>query len=235
LANSKIFFIPARKGSKGLPGKNVKMLGDKPLISYTIEYAKLLAGPNDVICISSDDEAVIAIANKLDIQTPFIRPAELATDTANTFQVINHALEFYKKDGISFDALVLLQPTSPFREVNDFYEMEKIYLSHNPDMVVSVMVSKESPYFTLFQEDSNGNLSSFLKDGESLYKKRQDCPPIYKYNGSIYFVNCKSYIKQGDFSFAKKIKYIMPEYKSIDIDTPADWALAEFYLKNLNK
>jgi N-acylneuraminate cytidylyltransferase len=97
--SNKIFIIPARKGSKGLPGKNVRVLGGKPLISYSIEFAKLVCTQDDTICVSTNDEEVIKIANELGVSTPFLRPDDLSTDSANTYQVIIHAIEFYKSIG----------------------------------------------------------------------------------------------------------------------------------------
>jgi CMP-N,N'-diacetyllegionaminic acid synthase len=228
-----LFIIPARKGSKGLPGKNFKILGGKPLISYSIEFAKSVCKAEDTICVSTNDEEIIKISNELGINIPFIRPEVLSTDSANTYQVIMHAIDFFKNSGKVFDAIVLLQPTSPLRLISDFIEMEKLYLTNNADMVVSVKISKESPYFTLFQEDSNGFLNKFIDGNLNVYKQRQDCPPVYTYNGSIYIVNCKSFLEKGDFDFKEKVKYVMPDNRSIDIDTMSDWILTEFYL-NLN-
>jgi CMP-N,N'-diacetyllegionaminic acid synthase len=233
--HNKIFIIPARKGSKGLPGKNVKVLGNKPLVSYSIEFAKLVSTEDDTICVTTDDEEVINIANELGISTPFLRPDDLSSDSANTYQVINHAIEFYKSLGKTFDTIVLLQPTSPFRLMADFVEMEKLYFSKNPDMVVSVKISKESPYFTLFEEDTNGLLNKFIDEKTSNYRQRQDCPRVYTYNGSIYMVNCKSFLEKGNFDFGHKLKYVMPDSRSIDVDNQADWVLTEFYLKVNNE
>jgi len=231
--HNRIFIIPARKGTKGLPGKNVKVLGNKPLISYSIEFAKFVCTEDDTVCVTTDDEEVIKIANELGVSTPFLRPDHLSSDSANSYQVIYHAIEFYKSLKITFETIVLLQPTSPFRLMTDFVEMEKLYFSKNPDMVVSVKISKESPYFTLFEEDINGLLNNFIDDKSSNYRQRQNCPPVYTYNGSIYIVNCKSFLEKGNFDFEHKLKYVMPDSRSIDIDTHADWVLAEFYL-NVN-
>lgn len=235
MKDKKIFIIPARKGSKGLPGKNVKILGNKPLISYSIEFAKLVCTEDDTICVTTDDKEVIKIANELGVSTPFLRPDDLSSDSANTYQVINHAIEFYNSLGKTFDTIVLLQPTSPFRLMIDFVEIEKLYFSKKPDMVVSVKISKESPYFTLFKEDTNGLLNKFIDDKLSNYRQRQDCPPVYTYNGSIYMVNCKSFLERGNFDFEHKLKYVMPDSRSIDIDNQADWVLTEYYLKVNNE
>lgn len=235
MENKKLIIIPARKGSKGLPGKNIKLLGFKPLIAYTIEFAKKIAGLEDIICISTDDPEVIKISKELDVEIPFVRPDRLATDDSNTFDVIKHALDFYNESGTKFSTLVLLQPTSPFRTVSDFIVMEKLYLIHNPDMVVSVKISKDNPYFNMFYEDNNGHLAKFIEANNKTFFKRQDTPQAYSYNGSIYLININSFLINGNFNFEKIVKYIMPDERSVDIDTSSDWTLAEFYLKLSNE
>lgn len=221
-----LYLIPARAGSKGLPGKNTRLLGDKPLVAYSIEFALNNCKEGDALCISSNDDDVIAIANKMGVAVPFKRPEELATDTASSYDVIMHALNFYEKLGSTFDSVLLLQPTSPFRNQDDFNEMVANY-EEDLDMVVSVKHSKENPYFTLFEENTDGFLK---KSKEKKFERRQDCPEVFAYNGSMYLINVKS-IKNSSHSEFKRIKkIIMPEERSVDIDTYADWNLAEFYL-----
>jgi N-acylneuraminate cytidylyltransferase len=223
-----LYLIPARSGSKGLPGKNTKLLGEKALVQYSIEFALQNLRVQDELCITTDDEDVVAIAEKMGISIPFRRPEKLATDTASSYDVIQHALKFYENVGILFDAILLLQPTSPFRIQADFNELIESY-DDDTDMVVSVKSSKENPYFTLFEENSDGYLK---KSKESNFQRRQDCPPVYAYNGSMYLINTKSFKKSSLSDFKKIKKIIMPDERSIDIDTFADWNLAEFYLKN---
>ena len=220
-----LYLIPARSGSKGLPGKNTKILGDKPLISYSIDFALQNLKNGDELCISTDDENVIDIAIKKGINIPFKRPLELATDTSTTYDVLIHALNHYVKLGKRFDALLLLQPTSPFRTENDLKLMLSLY-DNNLDMVVSVKIAKENPYFTLF-EDNNGYI---VKSKNKNFDRRQDCPEIYAFNGSIYLININSLMNSKINEFTKIRKFVMPEERSIDIDSLADWALAEFYL-----
>lgn len=225
-----LYLIPARKGSKGLPGKNTKLLGDKPLIEYSIDFALNNVKNDDTLCISTNDEAVIAIAESKGITIPFIRPEELANDSASSHDVIIHAINQYEKLNQTFDAVLLLQPTSPFRIQDDFTNLIKEY-SVDTDMVVSVKLAKENPYFTLFEENSEGFLN---KSKIGNYERRQDCPEVYAFNGSMYLINIAS-IKKARISELKNIKkIIMPEERSVDIDTLADWTLAEFYLKNEN-
>jgi N-acylneuraminate cytidylyltransferase len=225
-----LYLIPARKGSKGLPGKNIKFLGGKPLIVYSIDFALNNLKFGDELCISTNDEAVIEIAKSKGISIPFIRPEELANDNSSSYDVIIHAINQYEKLNKTFDAVLLLQPTSPFRIQDDFTRLIKEY-NFEIDMVVSVKLAKENPYFTLFEENSEGFLS---KSKIGNFERRQDCPEVYAFNGSMYLINVDS-IKKSRIAELKNIKkIIMPEERSIDIDTLADWTLAEFYLKNEN-
>ena len=128
---------------------------------------------------------------------------------------------------------MLLQPTSPYRIQSDFEQISKIYMNTNADMVVSVKKSKENPYFTLFEEDKNGLLKKFVTN--SNFKTRQECPPIYVYNGSMYLINVKKFLEKKDFNFEKIVKFEMPDSRSIDIDTQLDWVLAEYYQNSFNE
>jgi CMP-N,N'-diacetyllegionaminic acid synthase len=221
-----LYLIPARKGSKGLPSKNTKLLGDKPLIEYSIDFALKNLKIEDELCISTNDEAVLAIANSKGIYIPFIRPEELANDNASSHDVIIHAINHYEKLNQIFDAVLLLQPTSPFRTQDDFTHLIKEY-DDDTDMVVSVKLAKENPYFTLFEENKDGFLN---RSKTGVFERRQDCPDVYAFNGSMYLINIKS-IKKSRLTDLKNIKkIIMPEERSVDIDTLADWTLAEFYL-----
>jgi N-acylneuraminate cytidylyltransferase len=229
-----LFLIPARAGSKGLPNKNKKLLNGKPLICYTIEFALLNAKSNDVICITTDDAEIIEIVKtKYNLEVPFVRPSKLSDDKANTFDVIIHALDFYENNNISFNKILLLQPTSPLRIQKDFEIINQIYGETQADMVVTVKKSKENPYFTLFEENNEGNLIKIKSNSE--YTNRQDCPSVYVYNGSMYLVNTKIFLQLLNFNFVNIKKYEMPDSRSIDIDTQADWILAEYYLNIMNE
>ena len=226
--SSTLFLIPARAGSKGLPQKNIKQLGTKPLIGYTIEFALQNALKDDIICISTNDIEVVEIAkNSYNLEVPFIRSEELSNDTASIFEVMKHALDFYKQKGLNFEKIMLLQPTSPFRIQKDFEQINELYNKKNVDMVVSVKKSKESPYFTLFEEDENNRLKKIITS--STFTTRQECPPVYVYNGSMYLVNVPRFIEVNTFNFQNIIKYEMPESRSVDIDTELDWILADYF------
>jgi CMP-N,N'-diacetyllegionaminic acid synthase len=221
-----LYLIPARKGSKGLPGKNIRLLGGKPLIEYSIDFALSNLKYDDELCISTNDDAVIEIAESKGITIPFVRPEELSNDHATSYDVIIHAINHYEKINKTFDVVLLLQPTSPFRNQDDFEHLINEY-DVGTDMVVSVKITKDNPYFTLFEENKEGLLN---KSKVGNFERRQDCPEVYAFNGSMYLINIKS-IKKSRIADLKNIKkIIMPDERSVDIDTLADWALAEFYL-----
>jgi N-acylneuraminate cytidylyltransferase len=225
-----LYLITARKGSKGLPGKNTKLLRDKPLIEYTINFALNNLNLDDELCISTNDDAVIEIAESKGVSIPFRRPEELANDYATSYDVIIHAINHYQKKNQTFDAVLLLQPTSPLRINDDLTRLLSEY-DDDTDMVVSVKIAKENPYFTLFEENSKGFL---IKSKAGNYERRQDCPKVFAFNGSMYLINIESIKKSRIAEFKNIKKIIMPEERSVDIDTLADWILAENYLKNEN-
>jgi CMP-N,N'-diacetyllegionaminic acid synthase len=223
-----LFVIPARGGSKGIPGKNIKPLHGQPLILYSVAYARLFTNDKN-ICVSTDSRDIKQTVESFNLSVPFLRPAELATDTAGTFDVLKHAVNYYEEQGLQYEALVLLQPTSPLREKKHLEEALKEY-NNRLDMVVSVKESSANPYYNLFEEDKQGKLVICKGDGQ--YTRRQDVPPVYEYNGSIYIINIQS-IKQKksfkDFSFVRK--YVMEDAYSIDLDSPSDWEYAEYLMQ----
>lgn len=222
-----LFVIPARGGSKGVPGKNIKPLGGKPLIYYSLDYARAFTSDEN-ICVTTDSEAIANCVQAVDYNVPFMRPGSLATDTAGSYEVLQHALSFYQQQGKQYDALVLLQPTSPFREKFHLQEAMELF-SQSTDMVVSVNTSALNPYYNLFEENGSGFLR--VSKGDGAYTRRQDVPEVYAYNGSIYIINTRSLMEKRSFSsFDKVIKYVMAEQYSTDLDTMADWAYAEYLL-----
>lgn len=225
-----LFVIPARGGSKGLPGKNIKALNGIPLLLYSLEYARLFAADKD-ICISTDDSAIAEVAAAAGYTLPFFRPEHLSNDTAGMREVLLHALEQYSKNG-EYEAIVLLQPTSPFRK-KEFLAEALEHFTPGTDMVVSVNQSKASPYFNLFEEGSEGYLQ--LSKPALNISRRQDAPTVYQYNGSIYIIRAASLTAYDSLaSFPHIKKYLMPAEYNVDIDNEADWLLAE-YLLNKNR
>ncbi len=219
--------IPARKGSKGLPGKNTKLLGKKPLIVHTIEFAKKIKQRNDIICISTNDDKVIHIAKNFKNISIIIRPEELATDTIGMNDVLLHVIESFEEKKIKFDRVLLLQPTSPLRIIEDYKNICKTF-DMGADLAVSVKLSKANPYFNLFEEDISGYLKKCKKQA---FATRQLCPKIYEYNGSMYLADLIALKKYGLHGMKKIRNMVMPEERSVDIDNMKDWVLAAFYYK----
>lgn len=227
----KLFLIPARGGSKGLPGKNILSLSGKPMIVYSIDAILPLLEPDDEICVSTDDQKIVDVVEKHGIKVPFLRPKILSNDTASSQQVIEHALEWYSNQGVFFDVLVLLQPTSPLRTTNHIQEALNKW-SKDIDMIVSVKQTDSNPYYSLFEEDKN----SFLqKSKEGKFTRRQDCPKVYEFNGAIYIISVKSLENKSLNEFNKVKKYLMSKKSSVDIDDIIDFKLADLIIKEMNK
>lgn len=224
---STLVLIPARAGSKGIPGKNKKMLGAFPLIHYSLVAALKRFSPTD-ICVSTDDPEIIQYAKDLGIAIPFIRPGTLATDTSTSYDVMLHAVKHYEERGKVYDHLLFLQPTSPFRTQTDFSGVSQL-MDEQTEMVVSVMQSDANPYYNLFEEDKNGYLSL---SKQSSFTRRQDCPQVYQYNGSFYLIRIKTLKKKPLNQFTRIKKYVMSNYASVDLDTPTDWLWAEFLMQH---
>lgn len=221
-----LVIIPARGGSKGVPGKNIKKLNGKPLIQYTIDAARELFSDEDII-VSTEDEKIKKTVEDIGLKVPFLRPLELATDTSGTQEVLIHALDFMQSLGNKYNTILLLQPTSPFRKANHIKEAIQIYKQNQAEMVVSVKETKANPYYVLKEENSEGYLENSKKGN---YTRRQDCPKVWELNGAIYVINARS-IKKSALSDLKKVrKYVMDEYSSHDIDTMLDWSIAETIL-----
>ena len=219
-----LYLIPARGGSKGIPHKNIKELCGKPLIQYSIDIARKFT-TDDNICVSTDDLEIKKVAESLGLKVPFMRPDELASDTATTSDVIVHALKWYESNGIIYDAVVLLQPTSPLRRIQDIKDCLESY-NDSIDMVTTVKRSYVSA--VLCNEDESGYLQmTFGKNGV----RRQDANELYEYNGAVYVINAKAVIDKGLAGFTKKKKIVMPEINSLDIDTMTDWYMVESLLE----
>lgn len=219
--------IPARGGSKGLPGKNIRPLCGKPLICYSIDIAREIV-PDTDICISTDDPSIIRTVESYDQSVPFVRPAELATDEATTNDVLLHAWNFYRSCEVNYDAILLLQPTSPLRTVQQVKEAIALYEA-NPGIDMVVSVKKSHAATVISDEDENGWLRLSLNTHSG---PRQKMKPYYEYNGAIYVINPVSLQTKGIPNFTKRLKYVMSEETSFDIDTLMDWQIVEFLMTN---
>lgn len=227
---STLFIIPARGGSKGIPGKNIKPFAGKPLICHSIDCARKFVSDTD-ICLTTDSEEIIRIAEDYGLRVPFTRPPELASDTAGTYEVLLHALKFYTAKGKIYSRIVLLQPTSPLRTADDVEACINLY-SEDIDMVVSVKEATTNPYYNAYETDSEGFLQ--ISKGNGQYTRRQDVPKVWEYNGAVYVINVESLLRSPLGEFKRRRMVEMPASRSVDLDTPLDWVIAESIYKTIN-
>lgn len=222
-----LVIIPARGGSKGIPHKNIKPLDGKPLIHYTIDVARAIVADDD-ICVSTDDAEIISVVEQYGLKVPFVRPEELATDTAGTYEVLLHALNYYEdKLNRHYDVVILLQNTSPFRSAEQLKDALKLYRD-DIDMVVSVKECPANPYYCVFEENAEGFLH--VCKGEGNIFRRQDAPKVYEYNGAIYIMNANVLKTTHMHRMKKRVKYVMDDRSSFDLDTMWDWQMAEMMI-----
>lgn len=221
-----LIIIPARGGSKGIPKKNIVELAGRPLIDYTIQAA-LKVAPIDHIILSTDSEEIVTVAERCGLPVAYRRPAALATDTAGSREVILDAMDWADNQGIGYDAIVLLQPTSPLRVAEDILGAMSMF-TPDIDMVVSVAEARCNPYYNCFETDETGYLK--ISKGDGQYTRRQDVPPVYEYNGAVYVINPQSIRKMTLGSFPRRVPYVMPAERSVDIDAPVDLLVADHLL-----
>lgn len=225
--------IPARGGSKGVPNKNIKLLGGKPLIAYTIESAMESKMLTDCI-VSTDSEQIAETAKAYGAKVPFMRPAELATDTAKSIDVVLHALDALQEQGNRYDAVVLLQPTNPFRPNGFIDDAIQKFTSGGYDTLISLLpVPHEYNPHWVFVPDAQGMLK--LATGEEeIISRRQDLPPAFFRDGSIY-ITFIEVLKNKKSFYGNKLGYIEANPKChVNIDTPADWERAEQLIKTFS-
>ncbi len=222
--------IIARGGSKGIPGKNIKNLAGKPLISYTIE-AGLKSKLISKLILSTDDEGIAKIARKYGVSVPFIRPEKLSKDDTPGLPVITHAVKYMKEENnYQPDVIVVLQPTSPLRRSDHIDEALKIFLDYKTDSVVSVTKAPHNanPY-SIMSVNKDGSIKQFQKYNE-LGNLRQKKPVFYCRNGAIYACTYKCLIENETLYGNLTIPYFMEKKDSFDIDDEIDWKIMECFL-----
>lgn len=225
--------LPARGGSKGIPGKNIKLLGNKPLIAWTIEAAKN-SRYIDRIVISTDSNEIADVSRQFGADVPFMRPVELASDSAKTSDAIIHAIKWLSEnDKANYDYFVLLQPTSPLRnEIHIDKSIETIINDKNAGSLVSVREVKENPHLMkVISED--GYLDNLITTDKS-DNRRQDLPGVYILNGAIYISKTDEYLVNPSFYSGNCLPFVMNYESSIDIDDITDFHLAEYLLNKAN-
>lgn len=224
--------IPARGGSKGVPGKNVALVGGKPLIVWTIETARA-ARTLDRLVVSTDSPAIADVAAAHGAETPFLRPSELAKDDTPGIDPILHAVRWLEeREGYRPDIVVALQPTSPLRTAADIDAAVALCGSHEVEAVVSVTPAGQHPYW-MKRIDEWGylhDLDSLEPTGSVL--RRQDLPLVYALNGAIYLARRDLLLRRRTWYGDRTRAYVMPPGRSLDIDTPWDLHLADLLLSD---
>ena len=215
--------IPARGGSKGIPRKNLRHLGTKPLIAWTIEQALGAALLDDII-VTTEDKEIAKVARQWGAKVPFMRPTELAEDTTPGIDVIMHALD-YAQD---FQRILVLQPTSPFRTSADIDGIIQFCNERRAQSAVSVTPTSKHPYWTygLSEEELVP-----LLEIDATKKTRQELPQAYNLNGALYLAEVEWLTRTRSLIHNTTLGYVMPAERSIDLDTELDWDWAEFLLE----
>lgn len=222
--------IIARGGSKRLPGKNIRLLGGKPLIVWSIDLAKNIPEICDIL-VSTDDLTIAKICKDAGAYVPWIRPSELATDTASSVDVALHALNWYESEKGSIDGILLLQPTSPFRTPATVQRGIELFGKNSHQPVLGVSPTHAHPMWTLKMEGDY--LVPFMKE-HGLETRSQDLPPAYVVNGGFYLIAPAELRVSRSFVGTKMIPLLIESpQEAVDIDTEWDFKVAEFIAASL--
>ena len=223
-------FIFARGGSKGVPRKNIRPLGGKPLIAHAIATARASRHIQRVI-VSTDDEEIAAVARAHGAEVPALRPAELASDTASEWLAWRHAVT--ELAGEPFDVFVSIPPPAPLRTAEDVDACIDAYLAGDCDLVISGHEAHANPYFNMFKCDADGVAQLIIPPSASNVVRRQDAPTVYT-TATIAYVSSPAYIMQASAVFSGRVKaVIFPMERALDIDNQLDFDFAEFLLGRL--
>lgn len=215
--------IPARGGSKGIPRKNIRSFCGKPLLQWSIDAA-LAALCVDQVVVSTDDPEIAEVARACGAEVPFLRPAELASDTASGIAPVLHCLEQLPKAR----DLLLLQPTSPLRISADIETIVALRQQAGCESAVSVTPSSKHPAWMYGLSDLQRLEPLLQLDGGYC---RQELPTAYVLNGALYLASRDFLLREGAFITSETVGYVMPSERSVDIDTPLDWQWAEFLME----
>lgn len=223
--------IPARGGSKGLPRKNIRVFGGKPLIAWTIEEA-LKSGCFTEVAVSTDDQEIAAVAGDYGARVPFLRPGELAMDKTRGIEVVLHAMDWFEENEQAFDLLMLLQPTSPLRTAEDIKTALAVFAEKQAEAVVSVCACEYPPVWA----NTIGPdlcMKDFVK--KEALQNRQKLGTFYRLNGAVYLAGWDFLRRNRGFFGERTFAYIMPAHRSVDIDSELDLQFAEFLLARANQ
>ncbi|MFL5753815.1 MAG: cytidylyltransferase domain-containing protein [Bacteroidia bacterium] len=229
---SVLFVIPARGGSKGLPGKNIREICGKPLIAWSIEAANKAATiiGNSEVLVSTDSEEIASVAGSYGGKIPFLRPADLANDTSASIDVILHAVHFMEQQGKQFDHIAMIEPTSPQRDEKDLFNAYA-QLKNNAEAESIVGVCQTESCHPLFLTKLNkGFLEPYENKTYKVYR-RQEIDEVYFFEGSMYISKTESLKKLRSFYHEKTLGFVMPKWKSFEIDDAIDFIIIESLLK----
>jgi len=223
--------IPARGGSKGLPKKNIKELCGKPLIAWSIEVG-LKSKYLDEVMVTTDSQEIADISNQYGANVPFLRPDELASDTATSFDAIKHTIDYYKNElNKEFDYIVLLEPTSPLREHSDIDKAIEILFDSSADVIVGICKTEDqNPAFLVTKDIENFIRGYENKDMKVL--RRQDIKDVYFFEGTIYISKTNILLSKKTFYHENTIGYVVSKYKSLEIDDMDDFIMVEAIMKH---
>ena len=227
-----LYLIPARGGSKGLPGKNIRPLLGKPLIAWTIETALKAAerSPGRVV-VSTDDEAIADVARSCGAEVPFMRPNELATDGASSMDVVLHALNWFEQKGEQFDLVCMLEATSPQRDVNDVIgAMDMLIATQQAESIVGVCRSESGHPVFLAHKREDHIISPYQGDTFH-FLRRQEIDDVYFFEGSLYIARTSTLKERKSFYHDRTLGYEMPKWKSFEVDDLTDFIVIEQLLK----
>jgi len=226
---SVLAIVPARGGSKGLPGKNVRPLCGRPLICWTIDTALACKEINAVV-VSTDDEQIAAVAAAAGAEIPFLRPSRLADDMATSIDVVIHALDFLESNGRIFDIVLLLEPTSPLREVSDIQLALRCMSDSGASAIVSVCRAESVHPAFMFRTTSRGRLKPFMFTS-TRGLRRQEIEPLFYLEGTLYASTVEAIRKHRSFYHEDTIAYEVAKWKAIEIDDIDDFCMVEAIAK----
>jgi CMP-N,N'-diacetyllegionaminic acid synthase len=224
--------VPARGGSKGIARKNIRLLAAKPLLAYTATAAQK-SGSLSRVLLSTDDPEIAEIGKSVGLAVPFLRPAELALDSTPMIDVILHAIRWVQGQGEQYDAICLLQPTSPLRSAQTIDRCITRLWERDVDCVVSVrpVPAEYNPHWVFF-EAADGRLEPSIRGGDPI-PSRQELPPAYHRDGSVFAAKVPSVLAHGSLYGTKTVGVLSPEDEAFDLDTEAQWELLERRLKSV--
>lgn len=222
--------IPARAGSKGLPGKNIKELCSKPLIAWSIETG-LNSKYIDKVIVSTDSQEIAEISKEYGAEIPFLRDKNLANDTASSFSVIKNVIEFYRNSNIYYDYIVLLEPTSPLRETSDIDLAIENLIASTADSIVGISKTEDQNPAFLVHKDSKDFISGY-ENNKMKVLRRQDIKDVFFFEGTIYVSKINTLLEKETFYHESTVGYEVPKYKSLEIDDIYDFVMVEAIMKH---